>query len=68
LIPIPKYNPIFVASCKKTIGNRRRYKAFQQATGKKRKKVTQKNDKDASHDLEKLQTSKKKQIIGGSKS
>jgi hypothetical protein len=30
--------------------------------------MTEKKDKDASHDLGKLQTSKKKQIIGGSKS
>jgi hypothetical protein len=67
LIPFPKtvtkYNPIFVASCRKKIGNRRQHTSFPTGDGRKRKKMTRKEHKDASHDLRKLQTSKKKQTV-----
>jgi hypothetical protein len=55
--------PIFVASCRKKIGNRRQHKSFPTGDGRKRKKMTRKEHKDASHDLRKLQTSKKKQTV-----
>jgi hypothetical protein len=52
----------------KKIGNRRQHKSFSTGDGKKRKKMTRKEHKDASHDLENCKHPRRTNSRGGSKS